>query len=124
MVTVNQQARTVSALLALPLCLIVTAAAFADTPREARMRDTLLDEIALDYRETATWTGLRTMSPAVREAMRRVPRVAFVREGDAPWAYVNRPLAIGHGQTISQPFIVALMSDLLEVVPGARVLEI
>ncbi|MGE3775291.1 MAG: protein-L-isoaspartate(D-aspartate) O-methyltransferase, partial [Gammaproteobacteria bacterium] len=41
-----------------------------------------------------------------------------------PWAYVNRPLAIGHGQTISQPFIVALMSDLLEVVPGARVLEI
>ncbi|HMM77952.1 MAG TPA: protein-L-isoaspartate(D-aspartate) O-methyltransferase [Gammaproteobacteria bacterium] len=123
-VTVNQRRGSIGTLLAPLICLLVMAAAFADPSREARMRDTLLDEIALDYRETATWTGLRAMSPAVREALRRVPREAFVREGDTPWAYVNRPLSIGHGQTISQPFIVALMSDLLEVAPGDRVLEI
>jgi len=121
MVTVNQRVWAMS----LMLGLIMTATAtFADTREDARMRDTLLDEIALDYRETAPWTGLRDMSPAVREALRRVPRESFVRADDAPWAYVNRPLPIGHGQTISQPFIVALMSDLLEVEPGDRVLEI
>ncbi|MCC7121199.1 MAG: protein-L-isoaspartate(D-aspartate) O-methyltransferase [Gammaproteobacteria bacterium] len=91
---------------------------------EAPMRETLLDEIALDYRATAGWTGLREMSPAVREALSRVRREAFVRDDDVSHAYVNRPLSIGHGQTISQPFIVALMTDLLAVGPGSRVLEI
>lgn len=125
MVTVNQRGMASSALIMLLLGLSLTVAtASADTPEGQRMRDTLLEEIALDYRETATWTGLREMSPAVREAMRRVPREKFVRAGDAPWAYVNRPLSIGHGQTISQPYIVALMSDLLEVEAGDRILEI
>ena len=91
---------------------------------EVRMHDRLLDEIALDYRETAEWTGLRDMSPAVREALARVPRERFVRVEDEGRAYVNRPLSIGHGQTISQPFIVALMTDLLELTPDARVLEV
>lgn len=88
------------------------------------MHDALLDEIAADYRETATWTGLRAMSPRVRDAMATVPREAFVRADDTARAYVNRPLPIGHGQTISQPFIVALMTDLLAIEPGDRVLEI
>lgn len=87
-------------------------------------RDRLLDEIALDYRETADYTGLRAMSPAVRRVMGKVPREDFVDAEDAAQAYVNRPLSIGHGQTISQPYIVALMTDLLEVEAGDRVLEI
>lgn len=91
---------------------------------EVSMREALLEEIAADYRETADYTGLRAMSPAVREALRRVPREAFVETHDAARAYINRPLSIGHGQTISQPFIVALMTDLLAVAPGDRVLEI
>jgi protein-L-isoaspartate(D-aspartate) O-methyltransferase len=89
---------------------------------QARAR--LLDEIALDYRETADYTGLRAMSPAVRRAMGKVPRENFVDDEDADQAYVNRPLSIGHGQTISQPYIVALMTDLLAVEAGDRVLEI
>jgi protein-L-isoaspartate(D-aspartate) O-methyltransferase len=87
-------------------------------------RDRLLDEISLDYRETADYTGLRAMSPAVRRVMGKVPREDFIDVEDAAQAYVNRPLSIGHGQTISQPYIVALMTDLLEVEAGDRVLEI
>jgi protein-L-isoaspartate(D-aspartate) O-methyltransferase len=62
--------------------------------------------------------------PLVLEAMRTVPRHRFVQEALAASAYDDRPLPIGHGQTISQPYIVALMSQLLEIKPGARVLEI
>lgn len=61
---------------------------------------------------------------AVLEAMRRVPREVFVPADQQPHAYEDRPLAIGAGQTISQPYIVAHMSALADVQPGARVLEI
>ncbi len=57
-------------------------------------------------------------------AMAKVPRHAFVPPAELHLAYVNRPLAIGHGQTISQPYIVAVMTDLLDLEPGDRVLEI
>ncbi len=53
-----------------------------------------------------------------------VPRHRFVPERHQTYAYANGPLPIGHGQTISQPFIVALMTDLLDCGPNARVLEI
>ena len=62
--------------------------------------------------------------PAVLEAMRNVPRHEFVPEDLADLAYGDRALPIGHGQTISQPYIVAVMSELLEVEPGEKVLEI
>lgn len=62
--------------------------------------------------------------PAVLAAMARVPRHLFVPERMRPLAYLDRPLPIGHGQTISQPYIVALMSALLELEPGGRVLEV
>jgi protein-L-isoaspartate(D-aspartate) O-methyltransferase len=58
------------------------------------------------------------------EAIGRVPRHEFVPAELVPNAYENRPLPIGHGQTISQPYIVALMTDLLAVRKGDRVLEI
>jgi len=60
----------------------------------------------------------------VLRAMARVPRHRFVPEHLALQAYDDGPLPIGHGQTISQPYIVALMSELLDLQPGQRVLEI
>jgi protein-L-isoaspartate(D-aspartate) O-methyltransferase len=57
-------------------------------------------------------------------AIARVPRHEFVPLLERPFAYDNRPLAIGHGQTISQPYIVAIMSDLLDLTPADTVLEI
>jgi protein-L-isoaspartate(D-aspartate) O-methyltransferase len=60
----------------------------------------------------------------VLAAMRELPRHAFVEEALAYKAYSDGPLPIGEGQTISQPYIVALMSELLRVEPGMKVLEI
>lgn len=62
--------------------------------------------------------------PRVLEAMRRVPRHAMVPRDLSRRAYQDSPLPIGHGQTISQPYIVAMMTELLEVSPGDRILEI
>jgi len=60
----------------------------------------------------------------VLQAMREVPRHVFVPEGERAHAYGDYPLPIGYGQTISQPYIVALMTELLELKGGDRVLEI
>lgn len=62
--------------------------------------------------------------PAVLEAMRSVPRHEFVLEEYLDYAYDDHPLSIGYGQTISQPYIVAWMTELLELQPGEKVLEI
>ncbi len=62
--------------------------------------------------------------PAVLEAMRKTQRHLFVPEPFRISAYSDHPLRIGHGQTISQPYIVALMTELAEVKPGDRVLEV
>lgn len=62
--------------------------------------------------------------PKVLGAMRIVPRHVFVRPVYQPVAYSNEPLPIGHDQTISQPYIVGMMTELLEVKPGMKVLEI
>ena len=66
----------------------------------------------------------RGIDPDVLDAIRTVPRHLFVPEGERAAAYQDRPLPIGYGQTISQPFIVALMTDLLALEPGDRVLEV
>ncbi|MCB9706372.1 MAG: protein-L-isoaspartate(D-aspartate) O-methyltransferase [Myxococcales bacterium] len=63
-------------------------------------------------------------SPAVLAAMRKVPRHLFVPADQTRFAYGDHPLPIGYDVTISQPYIVALMSQLAEVKPGDRVLEI
>src|SRR5437879_9595760 len=60
----------------------------------------------------------------VLEAMRRVPREVFVEPGYEEFAYEDAPLPIGEGQTISQPYIVALMIEAAGVKPGDRVLEV
>jgi protein-L-isoaspartate(D-aspartate) O-methyltransferase len=60
----------------------------------------------------------------VLDAMRLTPRHIFIPEDMQHAAYADSPLPIGHGQTISQPYIVAIMTELLEVQPGDKVLEI
>lgn len=96
----------------------------APTEPFADERRRLADEVEDDFRRTQKWTGRARPSAQVLNALLRVPRHAFVPEAMAVSAYVNRPLAIGHGQTISQPFIVALMTDLLDLRGGETVLEI
>jgi protein-L-isoaspartate(D-aspartate) O-methyltransferase len=78
-----------------------------------------------DYaRADADSLGPRGISVRVMEAMAQTPRHRFVLDRACAVAYADRPLAIGHGQTISQPFIVALMTELAQVAPEHRVLEI
>ncbi len=89
-----------------------------------RQRQRLSAEIAALARETAVETGRPEFAQSVMAAMGRVPRHRFVPEDQVPYAYDNRPLPIGHGQTISQPYIVALMTDLVQPQPGQTVLEI
>ena len=62
--------------------------------------------------------------PRVLEAMRKVPREIFVESDDREFAFHDGPLSIGHGQTISQPYIVAYMTEMLAIGAGDRVLEI
>jgi protein-L-isoaspartate(D-aspartate) O-methyltransferase len=86
----------------------------ADDPyREARRRM---------VRDQIERRGVR--DPRVLEAMRAVPRHLFVPESLRPRAYEDTPLPIGEGQTISQPYIVAFMTEALRPEPGDRVLEV
>ncbi|PIW27996.1 MAG: protein-L-isoaspartate O-methyltransferase [Rhodospirillales bacterium CG15_BIG_FIL_POST_REV_8_21_14_020_66_15] len=96
----------------------------ADDDPFAEKRRRLLGEIEQDARDTAFWTGRKAFSDRTMDAMAAVPRHAFVRDEDEVVAYVNRPQPIGHGQTISQPYIVALMTDMLDLTGTEKVLEI
>lgn len=87
-------------------------------------RQRMVGEIEADARLLAAETGRAQFDPKVMQVMGRVARHRFVPPERAPSAYDNRPLPIGHGQTISQPLIVALMTDLLQVQPDMTVLEI
>lgn len=84
--------------------------------------DTLALEREQMVRRQIEARGVRDQT--VLEAMRRVPRHEFVPELWRAAAYADRPLPIGHGQTISQPYIVALMTELIRPRPDMRVLEI
>ncbi len=92
--------------------------------KRAKARTRLLDEIESDARDTASWTGRKRFSDRVMAAMTQVARHRFVPAKDAAVAYLNRPLPIGHGQTISQPYMVAVMTELLDLRPEDRVLEV
>ena len=87
-------------------------------------RVAMVAEIAAEVAETRKWLGKDALDPRVMAAMGRVPRHLFVPEANRATAYQNRPQPIGHGQTISQPYIVAIMTDLAAVGPDDRVLEI
>ena len=99
-----------------------------DKPNEAQSREQqrrrLLATIVDEVRETRSYTGRAELDPRVLDAMGRVAREAFVPEDQMYAAYANVPLPIGHRQTISQPYIVALMTDLLDPEPTDVILEI
>lgn len=84
----------------------------------------LLREIQAEVRNTRSMTGRVALGPRVFEAIATVPRHEFVPDTARDHAYCNRPLSIGDGQTISQPYIVALMTDLLDPEPGDIILEV
>jgi len=90
---------------------------------EAERRQ-LLREIVTQGMPGGLTGGRSAFSPAVLAAMDKVERHRFVPAELVAQAYQNRPLPIGHGQTISQPYIVALMTEMMKVEPGDRVLEI
>ena len=103
--------------------LAVTLLLLGPTAGAATMQQ-MLEAIQDDTRRTAGYTRVSHITPAVLDAMATVPREEFVPDGARAVAYINRPLPIGHGQTISQPFIVALMTHLLEPTAASRVLEV
>lgn len=84
----------------------------------------MIKDIERQVTLTRHLTGRARLDPRVMSAMVEVPRDAFVLEEMKHAAFHDGPLPIGHGQTISQPFIVALMTDLLELQPDDKVLEI
>jgi protein-L-isoaspartate(D-aspartate) O-methyltransferase len=90
----------------------------------AQPREALIKEIEATATSLATLVGRDTIAPRVLEAIRKVPRHEFVSENLRPFAYENRPLPIGLGQTVSQPYIVAVMTDLLDLEKGHTVLEV
>ena len=91
--------------------------------RDCRV-DRLLDDIRDEVSETRELTGRSVLDSRVLGALRRVPRHAFVSDDLQGCAYANHSLPIGYGQTISQPYIVALMTDLIRPRDDAVVLEI
>ena len=94
----------------------------------ASLREQGTAEMLADIRANVVFTkdmiGKDALDPRVMAAMARVPRDAFVPDGLKETAFADGPLPIGHGQTISQPYIVALMSDLLGTDPDHVVLEV
>jgi protein-L-isoaspartate(D-aspartate) O-methyltransferase len=90
----------------------------------AALRQGMVDEIAAVARSVGAESGRPRISPEVMAALAKVPRHAFVPADQLRAAYENRPLPIGYGQTISQPYIVALMTDLMRVEASHVVLEV
>jgi len=104
--------------------LILCSLAQPRADQYAAKRDQMIRDIESGVRETSRYINKRELNPRVMEVMAKLPRHQFVPEKQQPYAYQNRPLGIGHGQTISQPYIVALMSDLLRLESDHRVLEL
>jgi protein-L-isoaspartate(D-aspartate) O-methyltransferase len=84
----------------------------------------MITDIEDEVKYTRSMIGTDELDPGVMDAMARVPRAEFVPPELLYAAFDNGPLPIGHGQTISQPYIVALMTDMLRLEPDHRVLEI
>ena len=104
----------------LPSALLATA---STAQQDGAKRQQMVDEIDAMLATDAV-TGMARLSPRVRAAMIEVPRHEFVPLGQRSAAYRNTPLPIGHGQTISQPLVVALMTELLQLATTDKVLEV
>src|SRR5258707_13556757 len=88
------------------------------------MRQQMIAEIVADAVFLTAQLGKSSFAPKVIEAMGKISRHEFVPLELQSYAYINSPLPVGYGKTISQPFIVALMTDLLELKPGDVTLEV
>jgi protein-L-isoaspartate(D-aspartate) O-methyltransferase len=109
-------------LLTLYLQVIYSASLHAlDWPQ---LRKDMVNEIRQNAIATASHIGKSQFDPRILDVMASVPRHQFVPVLRKPFAYYNRPLPIGYGQTISQPYIVALMTDLIEPKSSDVVLEV
>ena len=108
------------------LCMLLLLSGFTGPQADqyAAERAAMIREIESDVRETSRYIDKRELDPRVMQVLALLPRHLFVAEDQRRYAYENRPLGIGHGQTISQPYIVALMSDLLRPDSGHRILEL
>lgn len=112
-------------ILAIVCTMILQPSAWAAEPDGfAAERRALVAEINALAREIQSETGQDAFSNKVMAAIGKVPRHRFVPPEVVRYAYRNRPLPIGYGQTISQPFLVAYMTELLQVGKGSKVLEI
>jgi protein-L-isoaspartate(D-aspartate) O-methyltransferase len=111
-----------AAVAAIAMLLVAERSAAQDAFAAARQR--MVHDIERTQREVAAEAGSPLLDRRVLAVMAEVPRHLFVPKRLHDQAYENRPLPIGHGQTISQPYIVALMTDLLRVQPGDRVFEL
>ena len=105
------------------LAVAIVWPAFAQSDYAAE-RQRMVDEIATVARSAGAESGKPTISSGIMSVLARVPRHRFVPSEQERAAYENRPLPIGYGQTISQPYIVALMTDLMRVEPDHVVLEV
>ena len=109
----------------MPVLLLIAMMSFTSQGADMQAkREGMLDEIRASVRDSAEYTGRSELSQKVMAAMGAVPREAFVLPAYRAQAYQNSPLPIKAGQTISQPLIVALMTDLLDPQPDDVVLEV
>ena len=106
------------------ILVVMLAWSSAAQDRHSAQRARMVAEIAAIARETGSATGRSSLNDAVMTAMGKVPRHRFIPSRQQAFAYENRALPIGEDQTISQPFLVALMTDLLDPKPGDTVLEV
>jgi protein-L-isoaspartate(D-aspartate) O-methyltransferase len=113
-----------AAIAAISALLLSGAALEAAADPETAARFDMVRTIEVMARESNTGAIPTTLDAGVLAAMRRVPRHAFVPAAQRDLAYANRPLPIGFGQTISQPYIVAVMTNLLRLAQHGRALEI
>ena len=108
----------------LSMLAIPVFASGADNDSYRLQRAGMVKEIEEELSFTSERIGKKALSQCVIDAVLNVPRHEFVPEHLTRYAYENRPLPIGHGQTISQPLIVGIMTDLLNIGKGSVVLEV
>src|SRR5687768_14843357 len=112
-----------AALLAFVLLAFLGSTPFAQNDGAAERRRMLVEELEATGRMAGRITGVPAFAPPLLAAIATVPRHRFVPPQIAELAYDDRPLPLGHGQNLTQPFLMALMTQALELKPGERVFE-
>ena len=104
--------------------LLISSIALTAENNYARQRESMIHEIETHVRATKQYLKKEELDSRVMDAMNSVPRHLLIPNDMRAYAYLNRPLPIGYGQTISQPYIVAIMTDLINPQPEHKILEI